>query len=541
MGRPVEILPGDDGPQVTLNGRALYGRSPRQSAIRRVRALSLQPGTVILWPSPLAWLGADELLQELPANCMVIGLELHPELKALTRDYYARTIADPRVVCATEDGRALFSLYRTRGQSRFRRVTELSTSASARLHRETYASVRDSIERDLARFWRNRMTLVAFGRLWIRNLILNLPELRSTVPLPEYNSRPVVVCGAGPSLDRSFDLLFRHRSRYSLVAVDTALVPLLKHGIVPDLTVALDAQLANVLDFLGTPQVPILADITAHPAIFQAQPAGTLSVTEFAPFSLLRRIQSMAPALRPMPPLGSVGVAAARVAAMNPRSPLIFAGLDFAVQRGRTHCGGTSASIHYHARSTRLRPPEDPAYSRAMVDTRIGSVALRSTPVLLGYADSLSEELGPHREVYVLNRTGHPLGARPLDAAGFAELMASYPSNIDARAVREVQTNQLVDGVPVDELIRFCRQEAAELSEFDPTRRTPGWTQTFDYLVALVPDLIRTLDDGVLIDEDALDTNRLLRARLAAAREQVLLYWKTTIERLERLNAIQTA
>lgn len=95
----------------------------------------------------------------------------------------------------------------------------------------------------------NQATIVKFQRLWNKNIFLNqrvmpqagtLNDLLNTA-VPE----AIVLAGAGPSLSQSFADLRANREKFLLMAADTAVVPLAKAGIYPDLAFAADPQWVN--------------------------------------------------------------------------------------------------------------------------------------------------------------------------------------------------------------------------------------------------------------------------------------------------------
>ena len=69
-----------------------------------------------------------------------------------------------------------------------------------------------------------------------------------------WKQQPVVVCGAGPSLDKDLETLRAQRAELRIIAVNAALNPLLKAGIVPDLVIAVDGM--NVIQA----DLPVVAE-----------------------------------------------------------------------------------------------------------------------------------------------------------------------------------------------------------------------------------------------------------------------------------------
>ncbi len=95
----------------------------------------------------------------------------------------------------------------------------------------------------------NQATLIKFQRLWNRNILMNagmivrsatLANVLKNVHCPE-----IVIAGAGPSLSDSLPELKQYRSHFLLLAADTAVIPLLRGGVIPDIVFSADPQWSN--------------------------------------------------------------------------------------------------------------------------------------------------------------------------------------------------------------------------------------------------------------------------------------------------------
>jgi len=95
----------------------------------------------------------------------------------------------------------------------------------------------------------NQATIVKFQQLWNKNILLNQRAIWVSATLNDLLAleppSAIVLAGAGPSLAHSFAELREHRERFLLFAADTALVPLNKAGIYPDVVFAADPQWVN--------------------------------------------------------------------------------------------------------------------------------------------------------------------------------------------------------------------------------------------------------------------------------------------------------
>lgn len=88
------------------------------------------------------------------------------------------------------------------------------------------------------------MTLVANAKITCQNIAMNFCHYVSTPPIDLLKDRfagnPAIVISAGPSLSRNMDQLESLKGKAVMVAVQTAIKPLLKRGIVPDFVTSLD-------------------------------------------------------------------------------------------------------------------------------------------------------------------------------------------------------------------------------------------------------------------------------------------------------------
>jgi hypothetical protein len=95
----------------------------------------------------------------------------------------------------------------------------------------------------------NQATIVKFQQLWNKNILLNQRVISASATLNDLLALPapsaIVLAGAGPSLSAAFAELRELRNYFVLFAADTALIPLNKAGIYPDVVLAADPQWLN--------------------------------------------------------------------------------------------------------------------------------------------------------------------------------------------------------------------------------------------------------------------------------------------------------
>ena len=527
------LLQTDAGPTLTWRGLDFYPRTdPVRSARRKARVFSPLPRSLYYVPSLGLGHGLPELLEALPADCSVLCVEAFQQVaKAAAALGIPR---DPRlVVVRTDDPEAAVEALRGMGTEKFRRVVEVPLSSGYRLAPDLYGRIRRGLEQEIMRFWQNRLTLIAMGSLQVRNVLANIPLLKSALDFSALSTElPVVVAGAGPSLEASLPVMVRARDRFALVAVDTALPVLTAMGLAPDLVIALEAQAVNNQDFVGGLAArtrPVLAaDLSVHPSaarLFEGRLCFFSS--EFAPLRLWQRLA--ASGLRPysFPALGSVGVAAAHAALRLTSGTVFLTGMDLSFPGSKTHANGSPAVLAMMAASTRLDPVGLASY-RALAGRRLLHVTDKhgrqtlTDRVLGSYRDSLEQELGGSAgRVFDCGETGLPLGARTITTAQFEALLAENPS---ASPRLQVDDGRRFPGDAIPEFVRAERALLLDLAQAAGSGTRAG-ADSVGALLAQADYTWTHFPDAP--DLSAPDRGFLARARVAA------LYYAERLQRIE--------
>ncbi|MFO7781716.1 MAG: 6-hydroxymethylpterin diphosphokinase MptE-like protein [Spirochaetia bacterium] len=488
-----------NGYQVHHRGRRLYAaHDPRGGAARRAAAAEIQPQTLVIVASPLLGYGLRELLDICPPDAVVLAVELDPALAALPLE---TTPTDDRLLWARAPAAAELDRILERALSRRpRRTRLLSLSGGFGLQPGDYRSLAGKLDDEIRIFWQNAMTRMRMGRLWIRNLFRNLPLMPASTPLESLRtSLPIVVVGAGPSLDDRAAELPRDgsagREQMLILAVDTAVAPLAARGITPDFILAVESQQANATDFLTPPDVPetrgdavqrskyaercphLICDITAYPGVLHRAGIGGLTFvsSRFAPTALFGRLSTSGLLPPGVPPLGSVGVLGVHLAARLTTDAVYFTGLDFSYDLERTHARGAPMQALSLARRTRLDP--SPFFGMAVarplltLEGKDGRPA-RSDTVLLSYAEQLRSTISrlPEGSVYDLSPdrglpNAAPAARGPFPAAGGSGTAGSGPHNgpgVRPQRAADAGTASPAEAAEVD---AYLDREESRLSE----------------------------------------------------------------------------
>lgn len=409
-------------------GRHLYSETqPRESAEQRARSAEIGDKALLFIPSPLLFYGIEVLLERLPPDCHLLCVEADQQLMALSLRTVAPTLLQsPRIsFVRTDNPQTVARVVQDLGRQRFRRCHEIRLSGGYSTAPSAYRNMFEAAEREIQSQWRNRLTLIEMSNRWIKNLLLNLPLLSRSADFSLLSSAaPVIVAGAGDSLEEAIPRILEVRAGTVLIAVDTALPILSAFGIEPDAILILESQFANLYDFIGLTgtQSSVLADLTSYPPVLRNLTGPRfLFVSDFARPSLLARLESAGLLPTRIPALGSVGVAATYCALRITTAPVLLAGLDFSFIPGKMHARGAASNRLALAAWNRTAPP--PVFARAGGRVRVSTVDKRgrqvaSDPVMSSYRFSLTQVVSGERRVFDLSTRGVDLGLpQVLDAS----------------------------------------------------------------------------------------------------------------------------
>ncbi len=220
---------------------------------------------------------------------------------------------------------------------------------SLRLNRPFFDRVAEQIMRAQTFTIVDLSTQVEHGRLFQANAVANIEAVakaHAISPLENaYRGIPGICVAAGPSLTKNMSLLAELRDRCVVTTVDTALLPLIKAGVRPDVVAAIDPHPATVSFISGAEEfddVCLLFDqevCPQVPALFK----GRRLVCDISA-NIPRWTQRVIGQKGEIPK----GITVAHTAFFLLRylgcDPIVFLGLDLAFPGGRTHVKGSVKS-----------------------------------------------------------------------------------------------------------------------------------------------------------------------------------------------------
>jgi hypothetical protein len=364
---------GEKDPNIFFGKRAYHSiHNPRGEALNLVKDLHAEPGIIFIF--------------------LGIGFGYHIEkFKAL----YKNVIPGITVVCIERSAQAFDLLLRHRDisflkgvhlfvgdafeeiENFFSELTPLSfrgyriirLRGGFSLFKKYYSNIESLFRSFMSGMLSDLLTRFAFESLWMKNIIDAVPHIigkRSIDALKgALKKKPALVLGAGPSLSSQLEKIEKLYKSVYIIAVDTALEPLLTVGIAPDLVVTLDAQFYNTLDFhysfikaSDTTGSILVADLMAYPKIIRLwggplyfSKTSTNDGTNHDSHPLISVLEESFGSIGDLRCGGSVATSAIDLALHLGASPILLAGCDFAYTGYATHVSSSSPYILFYKQS----------------------------------------------------------------------------------------------------------------------------------------------------------------------------------------------
>lgn len=267
---------------------------------------------------------------------------------------------------------------------------------SFKLFPEYYTDVKAAVRRVLDKKASGAATVRAFGNLFLRNALFNLEQISSLHPVSSLDGRCAgfrgLVVSSAPSIEKHMAQILANRDRFVIIAVDSALPVLERHGITPELCVSIDPQQRireHLLGHAGKRTSHVFSIVSPPEAVKKY--GGFISLNSHPVSQVIENIYpGMTGSIDSS--TGSVAGDALSLALLCGFESIAMAGFDFSFSHNNIYARGTAYQQRYALMfNTRLRTPEtfNAEYifraSRGFVVS--GRYTRRS---FTGYRDSLS-------------------------------------------------------------------------------------------------------------------------------------------------------
>ncbi len=255
-------------------------------------------------------------------------------------------------------------------------------------------SFQKKIESGLCKIKNDTATQAAFGKIWMRNILLNLKtasDIQPKAPKPD-RTKTAYILGAGPSLENTIKIIKQNRNDFVLFASDTAFPVLTAHGIYADFFISIDPQAVSYSHCFKpfSSSVTGIFDLCANPLTVRTflQNGNKILFTAGAhPFA------QYAASFSPFPycntSSGTVAGAAKYSAFALGFKNIQFAGLDFAYTDGKAYSKGTYLSKLFFKEAVKISPIEtkfcNVMFRTAVEKKNISGKITYTTELLNGY------------------------------------------------------------------------------------------------------------------------------------------------------------
>lgn len=257
-----------------------------------------------------------------------------------TRDFTENDAVWDKVFYSTADEDSLSEqLYTFMGEEGLVSCCFASWKPSETAFAEEYRTVWNAIKKAVLKGRSVLATRSFFAKRWLKNSLRFCAFARHTASLSP-GGQPVVVCASGPSLFPMLHFLRKTRRHFFLLAVSSALSPLLHYSIVPDLCISTDGGYW-AKRHLGRPlstQKKIPVALPAEAACFaRAFSEGTIVPLSYGDGPAEQLLKACSYKAQPASRNGSVSGSAADLALSLTTGPVFFCGLDLEPSPGFSH------------------------------------------------------------------------------------------------------------------------------------------------------------------------------------------------------------
>ena len=407
------LVQAKQGFSASYKNKFLYSKYNPQATIEKlISELTIPEGTLVIVNSPVLFYGIDLLINKLSENSFILAIEHDKNLYDFSIECAESNFNKVQneisnfIYLNLQTQNDILSLFNNKNFTNkircCKRAIKINLSAIINEYEIFYQNIFSYFTNYISQFWKNRITLTKLGKLYSKNIFLNLPKISNSKNII-FNSieKPIIVFGAGTSLDKTikdFESAKISLNDFFIICVDSALKPLLNYEITPDIVVAVESQLANEKAFIGTKNIPylLISDLTSRPNINNYHKKNISFIfTEYCNANFLDTILKLNLPIKKFIPLGSVGLYAIQLA-INLRkshSPIFFTGLDFAFTLDNTHCKDAPASFTKKINSNRINSSINvlPAYKIGTTKFNLNEKDIFTDKALLNYANQFIE------------------------------------------------------------------------------------------------------------------------------------------------------
>ncbi len=265
----------------------------------------------------------------------------------------------------------------------------------------------ESIRKYISRLTIQWNTMVNFTNQTIYNNVKNLRMLYSHYNFNSLHQSlpknvPVIIVGAGPSLDKNIDELKYAKGKACIITCDTALKPLIDHGIIPDLFVVVDPKKPmELFEREEIKEIPVISGLDVPYTLMQSHQGKKILYFDTAIIAKVLQ-QAFGDAwntpqyyMGGIPTGGNVASTAFSAARLMGARTIILMGQDMALTGEKEHASGTFQADRRFDLSNRNLP---------LVESVDGGM-VPTLHILKSYLSWFEEQIRLYPNLKVINAT----------------------------------------------------------------------------------------------------------------------------------------
>ena len=292
-----------------------------------------------------------EKLLKLNDECKIIIYEPCADVfwHVFGRKNIAELLENERVFCAVEgicEGLYDAALETFVEYANYQLVFNANLPNYPQIFPEKYKWALDLQLYEIKRVILNRNTEIYYSKEMIHNIMelsrdiieqYSVVQLTDIVCKKEFEGMPAILIAAGPSLDNNIEKLKQIKDSVFIMAVDTALNTVLKHDIIPDMTISVDGHKPLVLfEDERVKNIPISLSAVSNAKIVEQSNAMRFYELEQGEY-LSTIYNKLGKEIKGLPTGGSVANNACSLLVLMGFKTIIFMGLDLAYPEGVKH------------------------------------------------------------------------------------------------------------------------------------------------------------------------------------------------------------
>lgn len=338
------------------NGKYIYSTiNPRKQVREQINRSNFQKkGLILVMGLGLGYL-VEELLNIIKSHQMILIVDKDFSIMkaALSFKRFDRIIKDPRVQMALSGdmGENIDAILKPfMNKIEFEGLEVFMDPASKIVHPDTYSAFKEKLISSLRTANVGELTNYIQMFRFTNNEILNTPYYVSSPGIDVLKDlikdMPALVVSGGPSLNKNIDLIHKLKNKALIIALGTTLKPLLKHGIIPDIVIAIDPAPLQVkyFDNIDIPkEIFFVTTNVFNPRALTYWRGPSFWINDGT--SYVRFLDTISNYHRPSIYLGmTVAHGATSLAYYMGANPVILVGQDLSYTSNKTHVDGAAFS-----------------------------------------------------------------------------------------------------------------------------------------------------------------------------------------------------